>query len=463
MDGTMRAMRIGLRAVAAVVVASGSAWSFASPVRAAAPEFGRPTIEGTFGEAIVASQPVTLDGGPDRLEVLISTADDPAPLVTEVDPPSDAGALTLRHTLSSADGHILPNTPLRVRWRITSDGVTTLSPEARTVIADERFAWQTLEGDIVRVHWYEGGPAFGERALRIGDEAVTRTASTFGVTEDEPLDFFIYADRDAFYDALGPGTRENVGGQANADIRTMFAHISPGSIGDPWVENVIPHELIHLVFDTAVDNPYHFPPRWLNEGLAVYLSVGYEAGDRAAVDVAGRNGDLIPLDGLIGQFPTSASRFSLAYAESVSAVDFLIRTHGEDTMISLVRSYAEGRTDDEAFEAAIGMDVAAFNEAWLADLGAKPATRYGPQPAPAGPVPFDWGAASPAPGSSAAPQAPVSSAAPRPSPSPLVSRTEPLTGVEFPIGLVLVALVVGGAIVLLVWTRSRRPVGGRPS
>ena len=39
--------------------------------------------------------------------------------------------------------------------------------------------------------------------------------------------------------------------------------------------------------------------------------------------------------------------------------------------MSLVRSYADGRTDDEAFKAAIGMDVAAFNDAWLADLGAK--------------------------------------------------------------------------------------------
>ena len=223
----------------------------------------------------------------------------------------------------------------------------------------------------------------------------------FGVTEDEPVDFFIYADRDAFYEALGPGTRENVGGQANADIRTMFALIAPSSIDDPWVEIVVPHELIHLVFDTAVKNPYHFPPRWLNEGLAVYLSVGYEPGDRVAVDVAGRNGDLIPLDGLVGQFPTSASKFSLAYAESASAIDYLIRTHGEDAMVSLVRSYADGRTDDEAFEAAIGMDVAAFNEAWLADLGAKPAVKYGPQPPPAGPVPDDWSAASPAPGSSA--------------------------------------------------------------
>ena len=50
------------------------------------------------------------------------------------------------------------------------------------------------------------------------------------MTETEPVDFFIYDDQAAFYDALGPGTRENVGGEAHADIRTMFALITPDEI-----------------------------------------------------------------------------------------------------------------------------------------------------------------------------------------------------------------------------------------
>ncbi len=442
------ARRRAARVVAAIALVIAAIWPATSAVNAASPEFGRPRIDGSFGADVIATQPVTFETAPDLVEVLVTTADGP-PLVAEAESPG-AGETTLRWTLGGVDGHILPNTPVSVRWRITADGETTLGPVARTVIDDERFDWQVLSGDVVRVHWYEGGRAFGERALAIGERAVEETARTFGVTEEDPVDFFIYADNDAFYDALGPGTRENVGGQANTDIRTLFAHISPGSIDDPWVENVVPHELIHLVFDTAVENPYHFPPRWLNEGLAVYLSVGYEASDRAAVEAAARAGELIPLDGLVGQFPTSASRFGLAYSESASAVDFLIRTHGEDTMISLVRSYAEGRTDDEAFEAAIDMDVDAFNDAWLADLGAKPPVKYGPQPPPAGPVPDGWDAASPMPGSMATPR-PRASAEP-----PIASRTEPLGGVSLgPIGLWLLAIIVGGGVVLLIWTRAR--------
>ncbi len=433
--------------VAALAIAFAAVGPAATSVGAATPDFGRPTIDGSFGAEIVATQPVTLDVAPDLVEVLVTTSDGP-PLVAEAASPG-AGSTTLRYSVGGGDGHILPNTPVSVRWRITADGVTTLSPVARTVVDDERFDWQTLRGDVVRVHWYEGGRAFGERALAIGERAVEETARRFGVTEKDPVDFFIYADNEAFYDALGPGTRENVGGQANADIRTLFAHIGPGSIDDPWVENVVPHELIHLVFDTAVKNPYHFPPRWLNEGLAVYLSVGYEASDRSAVEAAAKATDLIPLDGLAGQFPTSASRFGLAYAESASAVDFLIRTHGEDTMVSLVRSYAEGRTDDEAFEEAIGMDVAAFNDAWLADLGAKEPVKHGPQPPPAGPIPDGWDDASPAPGDVGTPR-PIASQ------PPSSSRTAPLeTASPGPIWPWVLGVIVAGGVVLMLWSRSR--------
>ena len=440
-------MRISWR-VRYVIAVAALALAFtgltASPVRAATVDFGRPSIEGSFDSGVVANQPVTLDGEVDRIEVLVTLADSPGPLVSEIDPPSRSGATTLTHTLGGPDTHILPNTPVRVRWRITVDGTVRIGPEARTVISDERFDWRTIEGDVVRVHWYDGDRAFGERALRIGEREVEETAKLFGVTETEPVDFFIYADRDAFYDALGPGTRANVGGQANAEIRTLFADIAPSAIDDPWVENVVPHELIHLLFDTAVQNPYHFPPRWLNEGLATYLSVGLDAGDRAAVENAAQSGDLIPLDGLVAQFPTGDG-FGLAYSESVSAVDFLVRKHGTDTLVSMIRSYADGKTDDEAFEGAIGMDVAEFNEAWLADIGAKAPAKYGPQPAPAGPRPSDWGAT---------PSQPT--VEPAPTGTPIVSVDVPLQRADPSAGLIVVLLVVAGAVGLLVVTRLRR-------
>ena len=458
MSRVRRAPRIVVMALAAVGVLAALAGPAATPVRAADPEFGTPTIEATFGQGIELTQPVTLDETPARVEVLLTFADSPSPLVVELPPPSGTGATTLRHSVSvAADGHILPNTPVSARWRITpEEGDPVVGPEAEILYADDRFTWQTVRGDIVRVHWYEGSTAFAEHALEIGEEAVKETSELLGVTETEPIDFFVYADQDEFYDALGPGTRESVGGQANAEIRTLFALITPAEIDQPWVDVVVPHELVHLVFDTAVSNPYHFPPRWLNEGLAVYLSEGYNESYRAEAEAAARSGGLIPLDGLTGQFPTGEG-FFLAYAESVSAVDFFIRTHDQDALVALIGSYADGLTDDEAFGAAIGMDTAAFNDAWLADLGAVVPARHGPQPAPAGPRPAAWGAAG-APGATSAPGNPAPIATPVPASgdgvgSPLGANSMLLLG--------LVAVVVFGAAGWLVWSRSRR--GGPPA
>ncbi len=360
--------------------------------------FGVPSATSTFGKTVEFKQPVTLGAVPRRVEVLIATPGDIGPSVVPLPPPTTSGASTLDYQLDMSAGNIVPNTTFTGRWRVTdATGKAWLGPPLKHVYVDDRFAWQSLDGNVVRVHWVKGDQAFGKRALKIGDDAVAATAKLLGVTESDPIDFFIYADQQSFYDALGPGTRENVGGQAHPDIRTLFALITPDEINASWVETVVPHELTHVVFQTAVDNPYHDPPHWLNEGLAVYLSAGYADSDRSQVRQATADGSIIPLDGLAGAFPTTQQRFFLAYAESVSTVDRIVRVYGRDALVKLIRSYASGVSDDDAFKAALGRDVAGFQADWLAELGARPPVRVGPKPAPVGPLPSGWDGPQPNP------------------------------------------------------------------
>ena len=109
-----------VRVIAALALAAVASGPTASIVSAATPEFGRPTIDGSFGADIEATQPVTFDVAPDLVEVLVTTADGP-PLVAEAASPG-GGETTLRYTVGGVDGHVLPNTPVSVRWRITADG-----------------------------------------------------------------------------------------------------------------------------------------------------------------------------------------------------------------------------------------------------------------------------------------------------------------------------------------------------
>jgi hypothetical protein len=358
----------------------------------------------------------------------------------------------LRYILPTPGGGLFPNTSVEARFRQTlDDGTTVTGPSVSVRYEDDRYDWAVLDGAFVTVHWTSGGDAFGRRALKVADDAVREVTGLLGVSETDPIDFYVYADNDAFYDVIGPGARENVGGEAHPDIRTLFAQISASQIDDSWVGIVIPHELTHLVFDTAVGNPYHYPPRWLNEGIAEYLSEGYSGGRRASVELAVETGSLIPLQGLSGQFPTTAAQFRLAYGESTSAVDFLVSEYGRAAMVALVRSYADGVTDDEAFSAALGLDVAGFEAAWLDSLGAAAPSPYGPVEAPPGPVPSDWLGEGEVPG-----------VIPTGAPSASAPPAKPGQGGDGDATALLVGLLIAGAAVagVGVWlTRRNRPAG----
>jgi hypothetical protein len=368
--------------------------------------FGTPTATSTFNRTITFEQPVQVDVATNRFEILLRTPGSIGSEVVTVLPDATQGAITLRYEVDTALDHVVPNTPFFARWRIVdTTGHVWLGPEIRHLYADDRFEWRTVAGDIIRVHWYQGSAAFGRRALKIGEDAVASATKLLGVDETEPLDFFIYADLDKFYDALGPSTQGQVGGQARSDIRTLFALIEPDEINASWVDSVISHELVHLVVHTAVENPYHDPPRWLNEGLAVYLSDGVTASHRSLLRTAAREGTLVPLSALSGAFPRG-DRFSLAYAESVSAVERIAKIDDRKALVTLIRSYKNGVSDDEAFKAALGQDLAGFEAAWLAAIGAKPAASFGPQPAPPGPLPPGWAGAVPEPSIGAAVSAP---------------------------------------------------------
>lgn len=371
--------------LALLLVALGVAVPAARTADAAPPAFGAVSAEAVLGSPAVFRTSLAPWAAPTRIDLLLRLPRE------EVARARQAELLPDGTVRAVVPGHHLPNTTWRYRFRaLLPDGTRVESDEAEVTVADPRFAWRTLQRDGIELRWYDGDDAFAERALRVGAQAVDAAADLLGARPPSPVTLLVYATTEDLYGALGPGTRENVGGQANAETGTMYALISPTQRASDWEEIVIGHELTHLVFDAATANPWREPPRWLNEGIAVWLTEGYGASDRGQVERAARAGTIIPLEGLAGYFPTTPGRFGLAYAESASAIDHLARRWGRDAVGRLARAYRDGVTDDAAFRSAIGIDLATFEETWLAGLGVPRPEPHGPIPAPAGPVPPGW-------------------------------------------------------------------------
>jgi hypothetical protein len=377
-----------LLALALVLATAGLSWGADAPQGQLDVTFGTPTATGSLTAPVEFATTFRAESQPDRVELLTrvdgSRSDEVRQAVVEQ---ASDGSWTAR---VSEAGFTSPNTVRDYRFRAVDDDRSVVGPTARFTLADDRFRWRSVSEGPMTLHWYTGDEAFAQRALDVGIGAIDRAASLLGVADVAPMDFFVYDSSEALYGALGPGTRENVGGQANPLIRTMVGVIRPEDVDSDWVDVLVAHELTHMVFADATDNPYRQPPRWLNEGLAVYLAEGYGVGDRAQVADAAGSGALTPLAAIAGLFPTTYDSFSLAYAQSVSAVDFFIDTYGQDALVRLIGTYRDGVTDDEAFEAATGAGFRAFDDAWLAAQGVERPEPLGPRPAPRAPQPSAW-------------------------------------------------------------------------
>ncbi len=434
----------------------------AVPARAASIAFADPGATSVFDQGIDFSVGLTADVAPARVEIQIRTPGDIGPYVVSLPDTPRSGTNALHYTLdTTGSGHLMPNTPVTATWvAYPQGGASPVSSSPFTYrYSDETQQWQSLRDGIVTVHWTQGSSSFARNAASVAVKAITTDAALLGIEETKPVDFFIYADDTSFRAALGPGARENVGGEAITEIRTLFAEFTPDMLNDPWVGITITHELTHQVVDDAMGNPYRSLPRWLNEGFAVYQSEGNASKYRTLVSSAVSSGDLLPLTALGWQFPTDPTKTVLAYAESVSAVDYIVRQYGKDALVKLILGYKDGPTDDEAMQAAVGQDMASFQTAWYNSVGAAAPSPFGPQPAPSGPLPSGWlgSATGPQPGTSGAPSggaptavAPSTAASPAaPTAAPTASTGESASGSSNDsLALVLVAVMLIAAAVL---------------
>jgi hypothetical protein len=68
-------------------------------------------------------------------------------------------------------GHLYPNTRITARWRVydsPEDQTGTDGPPVTPHVRGRPLRWKVLEGDLVRVHWYDGDQAFGRQHPRAG-------------------------------------------------------------------------------------------------------------------------------------------------------------------------------------------------------------------------------------------------------------------------------------------------------
>jgi hypothetical protein len=349
----------------------------AADAAAAFDGFGTLEADSTYGQNITFD--VSLDGGaPDKLELLLRTPGSDAAFVV----PVDATGPRASYVWNTAVDYVTPNTLVTYQWRAFDGDEVTVSDEATIRYDDDRpgLDWQSRQLGEATVHWYGDAEAQAVRFGELTALGVERGEERLGTTLAGPVDVFVYASRDAFFGALGPGAREWTGAAAFSEIRTIFMWNSAEAGSQAYLETAMVHEVTHIVFHDATDNPFHEPARWLNEGIATWSEAGDAGGDRAIVENEASGGGLFAFDAITEQFPIGERGGRLSYAQGTTMVDLIVDTYGPEALARITAAYRDGASDAEALEAGTGITADELYADYYASFGVEAPTPIAPEP-----------------------------------------------------------------------------------
>lgn len=140
---------------------------------------------------------------------------------------------------------------------------------------------------------------------------------------------------------------------------------------DPFtLSETLKHEVCHLLLHHHIRREHL--PRWLDEGLCQWVSDGMtELTVRTSADAlqqAVLTGGVYGLADLSDAFPRSPREMALAYAESKSVVDYIIRRYGVAGLIGMVDLLKQGHDLPTALDRQFSISLDGLEKRWRRHL-----------------------------------------------------------------------------------------------
>lgn len=132
------------------------------------------------------------------------------------------------------------------------------------------------------------------------------------------------------------------------------------------LQTTVKHELCHLLLHHHI-KPDNLP-RWLDEGICQWISDGLadilmDTGS-TRLPAAILSGNYFDLAKLAHRFPHDKNGLVLAYEESKSVVEFMIRQYGPQGMRDLLGLLRQGVDIESAFEKQFAISFVKFEDQW---------------------------------------------------------------------------------------------------
>jgi Peptidase MA superfamily len=237
--------------------------------------------------------------------------------------------------------------------------------------------WQEKTSTHFRV-FYQQDTAFAAAVLTYAEAYYNQIRLDLGLTHvvqrdqvpwlwEQRCQIYLYPNRQAYAQATGAPAWS--GGFVQYRRRTVYSFL-----GAPvFLEEILPHELAHIVFREFVGFDNDRIPRWLDEGVAQYAEVGRREAAWGLMQAWLAQGTYIPLVQLnqlrLGHASGGAAR--LFYTQSVTLVHFFLAAYGPRRFIDFCSNLRDGYSVERALSFATSSSIAslsALEDAWRALL-----------------------------------------------------------------------------------------------
>ncbi len=213
--------------------------------------------------------------------------------------------------------------------------------------AQRNFVNESTNHFRVQYDGYEHG-GISRKVIGLLEDAYSSIGSDLNYYPSEPITVILYTTHD-FYDITQmPGWSGGLFDTKDGKIRIPIK----GAEGkEDLLRTVLFHEYVHALIHSITKSC----PLWIHEGLAEYFSKGPSQ----------RVGQVIPLTYLESSFSGITGRgILLAYAESHSAVSYLMDRYRSNRMKDMLFALSKGNDLNKAFTDCFQMSYTEFIEKW---------------------------------------------------------------------------------------------------
>ncbi|MEA1979790.1 MAG: peptidase MA family metallohydrolase [candidate division Zixibacteria bacterium] len=166
------------------------------------------------------------------------------------------------------------------------------------------------------------------------------------------------------FNILTRGLLPDWGAAAAFPQRGLIAVKSPDKFNiNKSLEELLIHEYAHLAL--AKKCGFNVPPKWLNEGFSMYVSMEWGWSNNLSMSRAAVFGQLLSLYEIEKMNRFSAGKADIAYSESYLAVKYLLDEYGVNSFNMLLRYISQGEKLDDVLSNSIGGNYKEFNEEFL--------------------------------------------------------------------------------------------------